>query len=183
MPNGGSDCCGSCWFNERNKGEAGFGHARDPELSFCSIRKFPIENPFWTYCANHPLRRPDRDVVPIGPVFVDAGSFPYHRILLLASPDTEEVRQHLLELLLAIQERPEREYPAAPYLEDVVVRQLGEWLEARALPGLERVAAFDPKPTKDHRTRKALIAAARDAIAKIKASSATPPTQTGGNGA
>ena len=27
MPNGGSDNCGTCWFNERNKGEVGF----DPE--------------------------------------------------------------------------------------------------------------------------------------------------------
>jgi len=34
MPNGGSDCCGTCWFNARNKGEARYEHARDPEPNF-----------------------------------------------------------------------------------------------------------------------------------------------------
>jgi len=32
MPDGGSDCCGTCWFNERNKGEAGYAHADDAGL-------------------------------------------------------------------------------------------------------------------------------------------------------
>ena len=98
MPNGGSDCCGTCWFNARNKGEAGYGDADDPEPNFCTIRGLAIENPFWTYCGNHPHRRPDRDPIPIGPVFIDAGGYPYGRKQWQPSPDTEEVRQHLLEL-------------------------------------------------------------------------------------
>ena len=43
MPNGGSDCCGTCWFNAKNKGEKGYGHAKDPEPAFCTIRALPIE--------------------------------------------------------------------------------------------------------------------------------------------
>jgi hypothetical protein len=57
MPNGGSDCCGTCWFNARNKGEAGYAHADDPEPKFCTIRGLAIENSFWTYCGNHPHPR------------------------------------------------------------------------------------------------------------------------------
>jgi len=38
MPNGGSDCCGTCWFNARNKGEAGYGHALATEPARCTIR-------------------------------------------------------------------------------------------------------------------------------------------------
>jgi hypothetical protein len=69
MPNGGSDCCGTCWFNAKNKGEAGYAHAKDPEPDFCTIRSLPIEDPFYTYCANHPYNRQKRDPIPIGPVF------------------------------------------------------------------------------------------------------------------
>lgn len=67
MPNGGSDCCGTCWFNRRNKGQAGYQHAF-PGPTQCEIRSLEITSPFYTYCANHPHRRPERDEVPIGPV-------------------------------------------------------------------------------------------------------------------
>ena len=69
MPNSGSDCCGTCWFNAKSKGEAGYGHATDPQPAFCTIRRVPIADPFYTYCGNHPHRRPERDLIPIGPVF------------------------------------------------------------------------------------------------------------------
>jgi hypothetical protein len=112
MPNGGSDCCGPCWFNARNKGEASCEHARDPEPIFCTSRGLPIANPFWTFCANHPHRWPDRDPVPIGPVFVADDGFPYGRKLHQASPDTEEARQHILKFLERMAEQPREEYPA-----------------------------------------------------------------------
>lgn len=110
MPNGGSDCCGTCWFNARNKGEAGYSHADDPEPKFCTIRGLAIEHPFWTYCTNHPHHRPNSDPIPIGPVFihVDGDS----RKEWQPSPDTEEVRQHLLDLASSIQEQPVEEYPS-----------------------------------------------------------------------
>ena len=37
-----------------------------------------------------------------------------------ASPDTEEVRQHLLELARAISEQPVEEYPAGMYTDELV---------------------------------------------------------------
>ena len=52
MPNGGSDCCGTCWFNAKNKGEAGYGHRKDPDPEYCLIRQLEIRSPMYTYCAN-----------------------------------------------------------------------------------------------------------------------------------
>ena len=98
MPNGGSDCCGTCWFNAKNKGESGYDHARDREPDFCTIRSLPIADPFYTYCGNHPHRRPERDPIPLGPVFTGE-----ERELSQPSPDTEEIRQHLLSLLHKIE--------------------------------------------------------------------------------
>lgn len=138
MPNGGSDCCGTCWFNAKNKGEVGYHHAGDPEPAFCTIRSLPIGNPFFTYCANHPHRRPERDSVPIGPVFTEST-----RELWKPSPDTEEIRQHLLALLDQIEQQSRSEYPIGPHTDEVVVWQLGEFKESRAVEALRRVASFD----------------------------------------
>lgn len=176
MPNGGSDCCGTCWFNARNKGEAGYERADDPEPNVCTIRRLPIADPFWTYCANHPYRRPNRDPVPIGPVFIADAGLPSGRKPHQPSPDTEDVRQHLLALLQAIEEQPEEEYPAGMYVDEVVVWQLGEFRERRALAQLQRIASFAPDATAGRfdRTRRTLVASAHEALAKIKGGSPTP---------
>ncbi len=138
MPNGGSDCCGTCWFNGKNRGEKGYPESSNNDLEpYCEIRHVPIENPFWTYCANHPHRRPQRDPIPIGPVmrsdhseYAEKG---YTRIAWIASPDTEEIRLHLLDILdrLPTHIAADR-YPARPGLAEVVIRQLGEFKETRA---------------------------------------------------
>jgi hypothetical protein len=169
MPNGGSDCCGTCWFNARNKGQAGSGHADATEPNFCTIRALAIDHPFWTYCTNHPHHRPNRDPIPIGPVFIGAGGYPYRRKQWQASPDTEEVRQHLLELVRAIQEQPTEEYPAGVYGDEMVAWQLGEFREARAADELRRIVAFSPEASAGRfgRTRKSLVAAANEALAKL----------------
>ena len=166
MPNGGSDCCGTCWFNARNKGEAGYAHADDPEPKFCTIRGLAIENSFWTYCGNHPHHCPDRDRIPIGPVYVDSDD---NRALWQPSPDTEEVRQHLLELVRAISEQPSEGYPTGLYTDEIVVWQLGEFQEVRAESALRQIAAFSPDgPTRHYgRTRAGLVAAASKALAKL----------------
>jgi hypothetical protein len=48
MPNGGSDCCGTCWFNARNKGEAGRNRSASPsEPNYCITRvlqAYQLEN-------------------------------------------------------------------------------------------------------------------------------------------
>ena len=170
MPNGGSDCCGTCWFNSKNKGEAGYDHASDPERDSCTIRCLSIADPFYTYCGNHPHRRPERDPIPIGPVFTGE-----ERKFWQPSPDTEEIRQHLLALLDQIEEQPRSEYPIGPYAEEVVVWQVGEFRESRAAEALRRVASFDPNFAEAGpfgRTRQNLAKLAREALGKIEHGSA-----------
>ncbi|MBV9123015.1 MAG: hypothetical protein JO112_06645, partial [Planctomycetes bacterium] len=143
MPNGGSDCCGTCWFNTRNAGQAGYGHASREEPSFCEIRgNLPIPEPFWTYCSNHPEQNPDRVRIPVGPVYVDAGGYPYRRKDWVPSPDTEEVRTGLLDLIRAATPEAARRYPGGLSLVEGAVMQLGVFREVRALPELDRIRGF-----------------------------------------
>lgn len=169
MPNGGSDCCGTCWFNAKNEGAAGYEHTRKATPNVCTIRELAIVNPFYTYCGNHPHRRSERDHVPIGPVFVGEG-----RELWQPSPDSEEIRQHLLELLKAIEEAPATEYPAGVYIDELVVWQVGEFRELRAEPDLLRIASFSPGASepKFGRTRATLVATAKGALAKLRGTAA-----------
>jgi len=169
MPNGGSDCCGTCWFNKKNEGEVGYDHAKDPDPAHCIIRDLPIEVPFYTYCGNHPHRTLKKDPIPIGPVFT--GDSMGARELWKPSPDTEEIRQHLLELLGRVGKRPSPEYPMGIYGEEIVIWQLGEFVERRALELLHKISKYDPDspevgPFK--RTRKSTIEEAFAAIKKIE---------------
>jgi hypothetical protein len=169
MPNGGSDCCGTCWFNVRNKGQAGSVPASDPDPAFCSIRNLSIQDPFYTYCANHPHRRPEQNPIPIGPVFT--GNSSGTRRFWQPSPDTEEIRQQLLSLLNALEQRPALEYPIGMYTDEVVVWQIGEFREKPAIDCLRRIADFDPSASETGpfgRTRRELIRLAQEAIAKIE---------------
>jgi hypothetical protein len=170
MPNGGSDCCGIYWFNKQNIGEAGYGHRETPEEHYCLIRDFEMEAAFWTYCANHPYRRPEKDEIPIGPVFADQDQGK-GREIIKDSPDSEEIRLHLLDLAKEIVEKPQTEYPIGGYLDEMVIWQLGEFREKRALGELERIAGFNCKASTGRpfqRTRHLLVAAAKDAIKKIE---------------
>jgi hypothetical protein len=169
MPNGGSDCCGTCWFNARNKGQAGYIRDPDSGPDFCAIRSLRIDDDaaFYTYCCNHPHRRPDRDSIPIGPVFTmadgsrTAAFAEVGRDLWRPSPDTELIRLHLLDLLSKMApERPTSEYPGIS-VDEAIVWQLGELQERRAMDGLHRVATFE------QRTRCRLVELAHDALVKI----------------
>lgn len=169
MPNGGSDCCATCWFNAKNKGEAGWDHLDDQKSAFCVIRQLAVDNPFYTYCGNHPHRRPEKDPVPIGPVYT--GDSFGNREFWKPSPDTEEVRRHLLDLLERMKEQPRTEYPLGIYGDEIVVWQLGEFREKRAVEGLKRIAAFDPGAIAFDpfgHDRKGLVKAACEALAKIQ---------------
>ncbi len=174
MPNGGSDNCAMCWFNSKNKGEAGPFHYNDPGEDYCEIRNVAIDIPFYTYCTNHPDRSPDRDPIPIGPIYVDKGK---GRQPWQHSPDTESIRTHLLELLEKIQEQPRPEPPPSFlseqgtfFRDEVVVWQLGNFKEKRALNDLKRLVEFDPAASVGepiYRTRETLVEAAREAMANI----------------
>jgi hypothetical protein len=176
MPNGGSDCCGTCWFNARNNGELGFADRQDAEVDYCTIRKLAIEDPFYTYCCNHPHRRPDRDLLPIGPVFVDPqGS---GRRIWEQSPDSEEIRLHLVDLLSNINQEAAEEYPIGIYTDELVVWQLGEFRESRAEEDLRRIVTFAPWPAygKARRTRSTLVTAAREALNKLEPPHGSEPS-------
>lgn len=151
MPNGGSDCCGTCWFNRRNRGEAGYRHARDESVEpYCEIRDVSIKNPFYTYCANHPHRRPDRDRIPIGPITRYAGDgMSNDRKVWILSPDTEEIRLHLLNLLSEFFTHVSKDrYPIGPGIGEVIIWQLGEFREKRAEGPIRRISENFPNPWK-----------------------------------
>lgn len=67
MPNGGIENCGTCGFNQVNKGVWGAIDYKDDEQfdnAYCTIRNVRIENPLWTYCVNcHSM-----DSEPEGPI-------------------------------------------------------------------------------------------------------------------
>jgi hypothetical protein len=173
MPNGGSDNCVTCWFNRANPLRSGSQRPllADRPLPFCDIREFAISNPAYTYCANHPKHRAVRDRIPIGPVLIPIGLMSTGREISRQSPDTEEIRVHLVELLEAIPEQPNTEYPAGPGIEATIVWQLGEFGESRAIPGLERLTRLDPEavaPGPFQERRASLIHLAHEALARIR---------------
>lgn len=172
MPNCGSDCCGTCWFNRKNRGEAGYAHVNEPEPAYCEIRALEIPNPMYTYCANHPHRSPERDQILIGPIWIDPRD--QGREIWKQSPDTETVRTHLLDLLVRIPEQPKVEYPIGIYRDEMIVGQLGEFRERRAIRDLERIANFDPRASTGEplrRSRGPLVEIAEGALRKIRGES------------
>ena len=114
-----------------------------------------IRNPFWTYCANHPHRRPDRDPVPIGPILVYAGDgWTNDREVWKPSPDTEAVRLHLLEMLGEVFSHVAVDgYPIGPPLAATIMWQLGQFREERAVQRLrwirDNCPAFLAEPARE----------------------------------
>ena len=143
MPNGGSDCCATCWFNRSLRGQKGSDNFDRNIPSHCEIRDLPIPDPGYTYCANHPYHRPTRDPIPIGPVYIPENDAPLGagRELWQDSPDTEEIRLHLLDLVRLPEELADEGYhfytrPA--HFE--AIHQLLEWRDTRLIPALEELS-------------------------------------------
>ena len=67
MKNDGNDCCGTCPFNGVNKGI--LAPADKNGKFFCEIRDFVVQDPYVTYCNNHPFRNPLWLRTPRGPVW------------------------------------------------------------------------------------------------------------------
>lgn len=154
MPNGGSDCCGTCRFNTANAGHREGGRLPIMEgniASHCEIRGLDIENPMYTYCANHPIRLKRGLAVPLGPVYVhewvsvvnpktgNQGLASKRRVWIDA-PDTEEVRAQLLHFL----KEPALLSDGYPFqgkdLVHEMVDELERLRETRAIPILENIA-------------------------------------------
>ena len=153
MPNGGSDCCGTCRFNRANAGRRDFIRLPDENIAdYCEIRELKIEVPFWTYCANHTDLSKRMYAVPLGPVYVHESVVdlvnPETGVRGLASdrqpwvdaPDTEEVRTQLLRFLEEL-ELLSDSYPwHGKHLGLEVVNELERLREPRAIPILEQIA-------------------------------------------
>ena len=77
----------------------------------------------------------------------------------------------MLELLGGMQEQPSTEYPIGMYSDEVVIWQLGEFKEKRALELLYRISKFNPDSKESGpflRTRKSTVLLALAAIEKIE---------------
>lgn len=158
MPNGGSDCCGTCWFNRANGGEAGSSNRNRDIPSYCEIRQLEIDNPFYTYCANHPFNRSERDPIPIGPVYI--GVFDvnevnqYRRDVWQPAPDDDAIREHLLHVVRDPAQH-EQGYPLSVPSYVRAIEELLRLREPRLVLALEELAAD------------ARIGAARDDILQL----------------
>ena len=144
MPNGGSDCCGTCWFNRSLGGRRGGANFNEEVPSHCEIRDLDIPDPFYTYCANHPYHRPGRDPIPIGPVYVHRTTGPLGdgvRKKWQPSPDTEEIRQHLLDIVRLPDEHADEGYHFYTHpAHAAAILQLLEWRDERLIAALEEIA-------------------------------------------
>ena len=141
MPNGGSDCCGTCWFNRALRGQRGSTNFDHGVPSHCEIRGLDIPDPFWTYCANHPYHRPGRDQIPIGPVYVVDDALRSTRKEWQPSPDTEGIRQHLLDIVRLPDEHRDTGYHFYTHPAHIAaVQQLLEWRDRRLISALEEIA-------------------------------------------
>lgn len=141
MPNGGIDNCGECDFVS----------GLDSGVARCEIRDTEIENPYWTYGANHPKNNPTKVQIAIGPIYEDAGEFPYRRRVLEPSPPG-----HVEEKLRLLERLVQGDLDTSNRIFQVeLVKDLGEARSEEAVPllvelvvaergGFGLVADFDP---------------------------------------
>lgn len=108
-----SDSCGTCDFNAANRGRA--DRALHGSVAYtCQVRGINIDNPFWTYCYNHPRRNPLLMTTPRGPLWA-AASLRLRQIPLEGGHLTER-----LYLPPEAQPPPEgNRYRRVPYYEEV----------------------------------------------------------------
>jgi len=144
MPNGGSDCCATCPFNEKNEGEGGFEVLRKPGRDYCTIRDLEIEpSAYYTYCVNHPHHNPDGIDVPVGAVYKGDGLM--QRRVWVEATDTPAARQRAVGYVSRLEYRWHEQYPFGTDFDTEIVLQLGRWREHDALPAL-RALATRPLP-------------------------------------
>lgn len=163
------DCCYTCWFNRNNRGRAGYPQDEVQEPASCALRDLAIRSPLTTFCANHPLRYPEKLDLPVGPVYrLDGWGV---RRVWRPSPDSEPIRRRLLQLLEEMPAEPRSEYPFGVPLDEVVIWQLGQFKEVRATPGLKRILEFDSNRTDEvfGLNRYMTIRRARESLRKIEA--------------
>ena len=94
-----------------------------------------------TYCANHPYHRPGRDPVPIGSVYAIDDALRSTRKEWQPSPDTERIRQHLLDIVRLPDEHRDTGYHFFTHPAHIAaIQQLLEWRDPRLISALEEIA-------------------------------------------
>jgi hypothetical protein len=116
--------CATCPFRT---GRAGGAH--------CSIREAAIDAPEQCFCANHPTLAGEPDPTPVGPV-MRCG--PNESSVVHASPDSERVRRHLLDIVERTKARTRSELTVR---EATAIWQLQAFRERRAHVYVDRLAA------------------------------------------
>ena len=127
-----------------NKGKAGYPRRIEATHTTAKSAIWTLRIPFTRIVRTTPHHRPDRDPIPIGPVHsaVYAGAGMYGRDLWQPSPDSEEIRQHLLDLIrLPEEEADKMRYPLINPAYTVAIQQLVEWRDERVIDALEERAA------------------------------------------
>ena len=165
MPNGGTDNCIFCPFNDKTM--AATEAERRQRVGFCTLRSIPVNNGMGVNsCVNHPHHNQLGITIPIGPVFVSS----YHmvwRYIAVKSPDSEEIRTLLLSLLQDIHEEPREEYGNGfAYMPDIVIWQLEQLSSTLSRQGVAsvgepgaRVSGGDGLDRPMHRLHQRLVSA------------------------
>lgn len=173
MPNGGSDCCGECWFNSIVVANPGSHSSGSEENIICTIRRIKIRNPYWTYCSNHQHHNLKKVEIPIGSVYINVydGDYSYRKIWI-DTIDDEKTRITLLNLIDEIQEIWVSEYPAGVRFDEEILNSINYLNEKRAIPKLQRILNFNPLPYKreenySHRNRINIIGLTLETYAKL----------------
>jgi hypothetical protein len=104
------------------------------------IRKVEISDPFNACCANHTINLPLKVAMPIGPIY-QGDAFKKSKVWI-SLEDTLENRLSHLEFLRNLSEVTLEDYSLNKLLMDIVVDQLIEWREYRAIPFLRRIASW-----------------------------------------
>ena len=117
--------------------------------------------PFGPTAPTTRIGGPTRDPIPIGPITRYAGDGGSNeREVWAPCPDSEEIRLHLLELLANFFEHVSKDrYPIGESLIQVIIWQLGEFKEQRAVNHLQWISENYPDPWARH---------ARAALAQIR---------------
>lgn len=141
MPNGGSDCCGTCmFFSEYDKKKQTSEISQD-SICKCCIREIEIDVPFYTYCANHQDHNQKKYRIPIGPVYECKG-YPYVRNVLKEAPNDEKTRSLIINVLnnININSRIERGFIFSETDFDLeVIKHVTQLRDNRALGKLKEI--------------------------------------------
>jgi hypothetical protein len=140
MPNEERYFCGTCWFNLGHKDVPRDYHTGEPKSYLCVIRKVEISDPLRAYCANHTRGVPLKVAMPIGPIYQDDALG--NRKVWFPLEDTPENRLFHLECLRNIGNIPMAEHPLGKTIFEIIMNQVIEWRESRAIPYLRRIAGL-----------------------------------------